>query len=1238
MFWKSVAAYSKINDLLLRPDLTVKELLDDDDILQKCREKDPLLISFLSQSDTLDSLIDLVSHTPVSDDFDENLYKYSSLACEILTNDISEILDGIIELTTPTTSEHHNSNESNNNNNINNGNNMMESKGITSSSPTSSSPISSSLMILDNHKPTNYSNFDTVNNNSSELCQINSNHSENPNGNDNGNDTNHLSSSMSIVDESSSISNQEDHLLSNDNSEKDLHELFSSKLKLSPPMSLSTPQSSRKVTTTTATSNTDIDKVSPTITRRRVDMLIRFFNCSNQSVNPLSASFVSRLLIHLTLHRGKVIIPYLRSSKDFLEQLFSSLDSCSVADLIVQLAQQETNQQHIIFEWFKTDRLVERLIEKFDPIYSSETHESAAHCLIELIVVLRNYLINNPLTLDTNEMPDNSATATTPTTTGITTHNHDGNNSRNLSGLSLDSSFSNNEETYKAAENLLNILESEETMSLIFNRILSNEYVLPSIMASCVNVFMAVMGKKKPESCLTFSEDGQAINFEALLKTLNHKNTNELYSGDISTNFNASFHNSNVNKINNQNDVNCISNTNSRINDNAVRLNQFDELSRDSTTSIDKLHIMKASENLIKACLPRLPELHDLLQRFHPQFYNTIPTTNGVLSPPLGRCRLAILQLIAALLSIPFSTELPKAIVDSGFVKTSMKLFSSYPYNTFLHHYVTDIIKSLFKHLGFIDNNFCNTGNNGSMSGKMNSNVTTPTSVASNQPITVDISFDRDNQPTESLSSSASSSSSSPDSPSSTTTSIESTNSDVISSTDQSNPVDVNKHDNPTQIISEVNDSHSSLKNTAMYSNELSRNVVVSLMKDHRIIEWCLALSPLPSRKKRSKEANSTNSVVRLCKLDRKPDLHPKLQNMWSDFIKDLNVINAVQVTEFTATSLNKDNLLYKNSDYAFHDCIISSFHQFCLLCRVPFILSPVKSSNLMQNKLSDVNEKLSSDLLDDYVDNDNTIDVNSDEFIFNEPLIPAYTIGSLREDATLRDVLNSWLDPDKESESSDDNNNSAASGEQVDTKGLGLFVVVPGPLRPWHTVSSDEYGYDDDDDYFLNSDDNNDDENDGSEDSQSSVSDRSSVNGNGNEDDDDDDEEDLKSPIQIKQQHSNKRRTTKLSTFGSTLCNYPYVIYKELSESIHNLKSASMIGINNDTSSGVSGALSTDLITTNEHKDSSNVSTSNTKNNLFSSEDRESDDIVKACQPFLPGIKSNIFKKYVFNSNSTLF
>ncbi|VDQ00586.1 unnamed protein product [Trichobilharzia regenti] len=75
MFWEAFAGFSRIDELLSGPDLTIKELLDDDDLLQKCREKDQRLIDFLSRPDNLDYLLDLVSHTPVSNVFDHNLYR-----------------------------------------------------------------------------------------------------------------------------------------------------------------------------------------------------------------------------------------------------------------------------------------------------------------------------------------------------------------------------------------------------------------------------------------------------------------------------------------------------------------------------------------------------------------------------------------------------------------------------------------------------------------------------------------------------------------------------------------------------------------------------------------------------------------------------------------------------------------------------------------------------------------------------------------------------------------------------------------------------------------------------------------------------------------------------------------------------------------------------------------------------------------------------------------------------------
>ncbi|VDQ05049.1 unnamed protein product [Trichobilharzia regenti] len=113
-------------------------------------------------------------------------------------------------------------------------------------------------------------------------------------------------------------------------------------------------------------------------------------------------------------------------------------------------------------------------------------HESAAHCLIELITVLRNYLINNPLNttdgVNFSLGPNNAtnggdggssddlsaADSTTPKTTNNPNYLNTTQSTSSISGFPvnnssishlLDDYIDDDDATYKAAENLLNILE-----------------------------------------------------------------------------------------------------------------------------------------------------------------------------------------------------------------------------------------------------------------------------------------------------------------------------------------------------------------------------------------------------------------------------------------------------------------------------------------------------------------------------------------------------------------------------------------------------------------------------------------------------------------------------------------------------------------------------------------------------------------------------------------------------------
>lgn len=190
-----------------------------------------------------------------------------------------------------------------------------------------------------------------------------------------------------------------------------------------------------------------------------------------------------------------------------------------------------------------------------------------------------------------------------------------------------------------------------------------------------------------------------------------------------------------------------------------------------------------------------------------------------------------------------------------------------------------------------------------------------------------------------------------------------------------------------------------------------------------------------------------------------------------------------------------------------------------------------------MQNKLLDLNGKSSSYFLDD-IDNDKHDEYgkNNHEYLAYHPVIPASTIVNLHRQTILQNFMDSWLDPDEESEHNDnsnsiyDHNNNNQSEEKDQVKTPDIHIGVPGPLGEMYFHNN----IDSDDDFFNGRDNEDDekDENDELEEGKDNIHSRGYFNIE-EDDDDDDDEEDLKSPIQIKQQHSSKQSI--INTSSST-------------------------------------------------------------------------------------------------------
>ncbi|GAA6087245.1 serine/threonine-protein phosphatase 6 regulatory subunit 2 [Tachysurus ichikawai] len=96
MFWKfDLHTASQVDKLLEKEDVTLTELLDEDDVLQECKAQNQRLLLFLTQDSCLQELIRLIVHEPPSDREEKLRYKYANTACELLTCDVSVINDKV---------------------------------------------------------------------------------------------------------------------------------------------------------------------------------------------------------------------------------------------------------------------------------------------------------------------------------------------------------------------------------------------------------------------------------------------------------------------------------------------------------------------------------------------------------------------------------------------------------------------------------------------------------------------------------------------------------------------------------------------------------------------------------------------------------------------------------------------------------------------------------------------------------------------------------------------------------------------------------------------------------------------------------------------------------------------------------------------------------------------------------------------------------------------------------------
>ncbi|XP_027885686.1 serine/threonine-protein phosphatase 6 regulatory subunit 3 isoform X4 [Xiphophorus couchianus] len=98
MFWKfDLHTTSHIDTLLEKEDVTLTEVMDEDDVLQECKAQNHKLVDFLLRAQCMEDLVTFITQEPSADVEEKVKYKYPNISCELLTSDVSQINDRLGE-------------------------------------------------------------------------------------------------------------------------------------------------------------------------------------------------------------------------------------------------------------------------------------------------------------------------------------------------------------------------------------------------------------------------------------------------------------------------------------------------------------------------------------------------------------------------------------------------------------------------------------------------------------------------------------------------------------------------------------------------------------------------------------------------------------------------------------------------------------------------------------------------------------------------------------------------------------------------------------------------------------------------------------------------------------------------------------------------------------------------------------------------------------------------------------
>lgn len=118
------------------------------------------------------------------------------------------------------------------------------------------------------------------------------------------------------------------------------------------------------------------------------------FMASEPPLNPLLASFFSKVMGVLISRKTSLMLEYLKSKEDFVDLIIKHLGTSAVMDLLLRLITSVESPQlrQDLLEWLNNQKLVESLVSLIDPEIDEDRSSNAAQSLCDLIRLSRDHM------------------------------------------------------------------------------------------------------------------------------------------------------------------------------------------------------------------------------------------------------------------------------------------------------------------------------------------------------------------------------------------------------------------------------------------------------------------------------------------------------------------------------------------------------------------------------------------------------------------------------------------------------------------------------------------------------------------------------------------------------------------------------------------------------------------------------------------------------------------------------